>query len=236
MSNNYHVIIPCAGSGSRFGLAVPKQYYQILDKTVLEWTLNSFIELSDAIKSISVIYTAEDNYILAYKLKYPTINFIAVGGQSRAESVLNGLHYLSNKIAQPNDWVMVHDAARCLIDKQDILNLLDRVKETQIGGILAIAATDTIKQVDQSNLNIEQTIDRNKIYLAQTPQVFKHQELLDALTQINLDAITDESSAIEQFGKSSQVVLTQYPNFKITYPQDILLAEFILQQRLERGI
>ncbi len=228
MKNNYHVLIPCAGSGSRFGSSMPKQYYPLLDKTVLDWTLLAFLELlSTHIQSITVIYSAENLLIDEYIQRYPQVSFIACGGNSRAQTVINGLASL-NKHHTEQDWVMVHDAARCLINGSDIISLIEHVEQNGIGCILASKATDTIKQVI-SGCNINKTLDRQTIYLAQTPQLFQSHELFNALKNSDLNIITDESSAIELHGGISEVVISKYPNFKITYFQDIQFAEVVLQ-------
>lgn len=232
MKHKYHVLIPCAGSGSRFGNSLPKQYHQLLNKTILEWTLQSFLSIKHSIiESISVVHNVDDESIEKYIQNYPQVNFIAKGGDSRAESVLNGLLNLSG-IDKDSDWVMVHDAARCLIDSRDVISLIEYVEINNIGAILATGATDTIKYVDIDNMQIKQTIDRNSVYLAQTPQLYKYSDLVSSLQNVDLSAVTDESSAIELSSLPSHVVIAKHPNFKITYPQDIQLAEMILKDRV----
>lgn len=228
----FHVIIPCAGSGSRFASNIPKQYHELLDKTVLDWTLQAFTNLN-IINSISVVYSPTDNLIQKYIRNYPQINFLPVGGASRAESVQNGLEALA---VSDNDWILVHDAARCCIDERDVLNMIQQLKDDIIGGVLAIAATDTIKRVDVGSLNIVETIDRSQIYLAQTPQMFRYSVLKKALQHSSLAAITDEASAVELLQLPVGIVVTKYPNFKITYQQDLELAKYILTQRKERQV
>lgn len=230
--NNLHVLIPCAGNGSRFGSDVPKQHHLLAGKTVLEWTLEVFLSVAK-FKSINVVHTSQDPYIINYLDKFPRVNFIPVGGSSRAESVLNGLHELQ---VQHNlsDWVLVHDAARCCLDNSDLNNLIAQVTQGDIaGGILATVATDTIKLAANNSKLIDKTLDRRQIYLAQTPQMFKLDDLISALTNIDLNLVTDEASAMELSGKTVCIVEAQQPNFKITYPHELKLAEFLLNNRLK---
>lgn len=232
MKHKYHVLIPCAGSGSRFGNSLPKQYHQLVDKTILDWTLQSFLSINPSIiESISVVHNADDKNIENYIQNYPQVNFIAKGGDSRAKSVLNGLLSLDG-IDKDNDWVMVHDAARCLIDSRDVISLIEYVEINNVGAILATGATDTIKYVDTSSMQIKQTIDRTSLYLAQTPQLYKYSDLVNSLLNSDLSMVTDESSAIELSGLPSHVVLAKHLNFKITYPQDTELAEIVLKNRV----
>jgi 2-C-methyl-D-erythritol 4-phosphate cytidylyltransferase len=231
-----HVLIAAAGSGSRFGSELPKQHNQLAGKTVLEWTLELFLS-ANKFKSLNVIHAPNDTYIRNYKSKYPQVSFIAVGGGSRAESVLNGLNVLQT-LNPPSDWVLVHDAARCCLDLVDLKNLIKQVESSPAavsGGILATAATDTLKlSLNNSNL-IAKTLDRRQIYLAQTPQMFRLADLIQALNSVDLEQVTDEASAMELAGKTVCLVETQHPNFKITYPHELKLAEFLLNKRLEES-
>lgn len=223
----YHVLIPCAGHGSRFGSELPKQYQPLLGQTVLDWTLQTFLA-SSKVSSISVIHSVNDSRIVDYSTKYPTIKFSAKGGDTRAQSVINGLKSLN---VDSDDWVLVHDAARCCINVHDIDKLINELSSSDVGGILATNATDTIKLADD-RLNIQQTIDRNSVYLAQTPQMFKHGILLNALEQADLNVVTDEASAVELCGLKVKIVKADYPNLKVTYPHDLIFAENVLAQRI----
>lgn len=231
--NNLHVLIPCAGSGSRFGSSVPKQHHLLSGKTVLEWTLEVFI-LAANFQSINVIHTSQDPYIISYINKFPRVNFMPVGGNSRAESVLNGLHELQAQY-NSNDWVLVHDAARCCLEISDLNNLIAQItaRNDIDGGILASAATDTIKLAQGALKLIDKTLDRRQIYLAQTPQMFKLGDLISALTNTDLNLVTDEASAMELSGRIVCLVEAQQPNFKITYSHELKLAEFLLSNRLK---
>lgn len=227
----YHTIIPCAGHGSRFGSELPKQYHALAGKTVLDWTLLAFSSV-DYITSITVVCSPNDSYIDDYKKRFPNVVFANVGGSSRAESVANGLSFLN---ADPNDWILVHDAARCCIDRRDICKMIESLHFDIVGGILAVPATDTIKKVNPQTSLIESTIDRSTIYQAQTPQMFRS-FLLSAALDSGLESITDEASAIEKLGHPIRIVPATYPNFKITYQQDIEFAECILLRRQQARI
>lgn len=225
--NKLHVLIPCAGSGNRFGSTLPKQYHQLAGKTVLDWTLITFIE-NKKFASICVVYSANDSYMHDYFKKYPQVTFIPLGGVSRAESVSNGLSAL---YADSNDWVLVHDAARCCLTNFDLEQLINQVQQKNVGGILAQIATDTVKLVDLQMMVVNKTLNRNQIYLAQTPQMFKFSELKQALLKADKQFITDEASAMEIAGHEVQIIPAKYPNFKVTYQQDLELAELLLLKR-----
>ena len=234
--SDMHVLIAAAGSGSRFGSELPKQHNQLAGKTVLEWMLELFLS-ANKFKSLNVIHAPNDTYIRNYKSKYPQVNFIAVGGASRAESVLNGLNVLQT-FNQPPDCVLVRDAARCCLDLADLKNLIKQVESSPAavsGGILASIATDTLKLSLNNSALIAKTLDRRQIYLAQTPQMFKLADLIHALNSVDLKQVTDEASAMELVGKTVCLVETKFPNFKITYPHELKLAEFLLNKRLEES-
>lgn len=222
---NYSVIIPCAGSGSRFASDLPKQYYPLLGKTVLDWTLNVFQQIA-VISHIYVITQSSDIYIHAYANKYSKLTILKIGGSTRAETVSNALDYLQ---LAADSWVLVHDAARCCIQVKDIMNLIKSVKDLSSGGILASRSVDTLKQTDGFN-NIVKTIDRSRVYHAQTPQMFRAAELAAALRlcQQQQLVVTDEASALEVAGKTVAIIENGSHNLKITHPLDLKLAATIL--------
>jgi 2-C-methyl-D-erythritol 4-phosphate cytidylyltransferase len=222
------VIIPCAGSGSRFNSAIPKQYLPLLDKTVLDWTLQAFLRVKQ-ISAIYVVCQADDGYIEDYRLTYSTVSFLTYGGETRAATVTNALDIIN---ANNDDWILVHDAARCCVDPSDIEKMIVSLEGAAIGGILASKATDTLKQVDIDG-NIIATIDRSSTYQAQTPQMFRYEVLKSALVKCrnaNMN-VTDEASAVEFLGKTVKIVESDNCNLKVTYPQDLLMAECIIKNR-----
>ncbi len=153
------------------------------------------------------------------------------GGATRAESVFNGLNWLLEEGAAARDWVLVHDAARCLILPDWINLLIDACLQDEVGGLLALPLPDTLKQ-SQSGRVIA-TLKRDNKWLAQTPQMFRIGSLIEALEMAG-DAVTDESSAIEAMGLQPRLVAGSAQNFKVTYPQDFELAEAVLYNRTLR--
>ena len=217
-----YVLIPCAGTGSRFGRDIPKQYTKIGNKTVIEHTLNAFLQLPE-ITEIVVVVSTDDTEIDKYTLISPKIRVARVGSDTRAKTVFNGLNLLQ---CEANDWVLVHDAARCCISIQSIRYMLLQLSEDKVGGILAIPVNDTLKQIDNGLIN--KTVDRNNLYHAQTPQMFRYNVLHKALSSCDLESITDDASAVEALGLPVRLVLGELSNMKLTNQSDIKLAEFYL--------
>jgi len=228
MIKNCYALIPCAGSGSRFGTELPKQYHNLLDRTVLDWTLSAF-EMVQSIHKVYVICQPGDKCIDAYKARYNKVEVLRVGGDTRAKTVMNALEYCKFDDA----WVMVHDAARCCIEPADIERLIGIVESYGDGAILASKAVDTLKSVNNGIVN--GTIDRSSVYHAQTPQMFRADGLLTALRRSIDDnlAVTDEASAIEHVGEACRIVECGGYNFKITHPIDLKFAEAILRARFD---
>ena len=150
------------------------------------------------------------------------------GGATRAQSVLNGLGALRSRGAQDHDWVLVHDAARCLITPAQINTLIDACQHDAVGGLLALRLPDTLKRAQDSR--VAETVERADKWLAQTPQMFRLGPLVDALNAAG-DAVTDESSAMEALGSHPLLVDGSAQNFKVTYPADFALAAAVLQAR-----
>ncbi len=221
----YHVIIPAAGVGTRFQHKLPKQYHKILGKTLLEWSIAAFTSLAE-IYQILVVVSPTDPYIEPLINHIPRVKLCTNGGNTRGESVLQGLKALED--SADNDWVLVHDAARCCIRTEDIKSLIQRLSEQDHGGILANIAVDTVKQVSSAFL-VEKTIPRQHIYLAQTPQMFRFNQLVTALSN-NVEHCTDEAQAIELQGGLVEVVPCANHNFKVTYQHDLELAQILLAQ------
>ncbi len=222
MADKFIVLIPCAGSSVRFGGDIPKQYVTIAGKTILEHTLNVFISL-EQIHSIILVASINDSYINSYKNLSDKISIKKVGGKTRAETVLNGLNSLN---CSYNDWILVHDAARCCIKSEIIKKMIDELVVDEVGGILAVGATDTIKKVDKGI--ITGTLKRENIYLAQTPQMFRYGILKKSLNNKDLTNFTDEASAVEQLGYLVKIVQSDIANIKVTYKVDLLFAEMLL--------
>ena len=216
-------LIPCAGTGTRAGSEGPKQYQLVAGQPMVRHTLAAFAAvpgLAGVLVVVSVgdgFFDDEDAFLIA-----------ACGGNTRALSVLNGLNALLERGASLQDWVMVHDAARCLITPAQIQNLMAACLPDAVGGLLALKLPDTLKR--EAGGRVAQTVDRSDKWLAQTPQMFRIGELQAAL-QAAGDTVTDEASALEFVGRQPLLVEGSAQNFKVTYPQDFALAQAVLQSR-----
>jgi 2-C-methyl-D-erythritol 4-phosphate cytidylyltransferase len=224
----YWVVVPAAGVGARMGADSPKQYLPLLDKTVIEHTLLCLL----AIPRISGIYVAlgvKDTHWPQLVIATNTLIHRVEGAAERAGSVLNALIALSD-VAKDNDWVLVHDAARPCVRYEDIELLINSVGEHSVGGVLGVPVSDTLKKV--SDENIVSTLDRRDLWQAQTPQMFRLGLLRSCLQRAIAEkkTITDEASAVEAFDYLPLIVKGRSSNLKITYPEDLAIASFLLQQ------
>ena len=224
------VIIPAAGVGRRMGSDVPKQYLLLNDKPVIEHTLNIF-KSHPAVSEIVVAISNEDEYWSSVNTSSSNIIHKTDGGKERCDSVLNGLEFLQNK-ADVDDWVLVHDAARPCLREKDLNLLLDTLIQHDVGGILAVPVRDTMKRSEKDSNLIAETVERENLWHALTPQMFRYKLLNDALkSALNENkTITDEASAIEHAGYKPVLVEGHADNIKITRPEDLALAAFYLRQ------
>ena len=225
-----HVLIACGGTGSRAGGALPKQYQEVAGQCVLTHTLHAFAAVPAVDRIVCVIAPADTLFssLVAPFCLDKRLTPVAIAGETRAQTVVNGLRHLIEQGAAADDWVLVHDAARCLVTPELIRRLIAQCQFDTVGGLLAIPLADTLKQaVDGKSAA---TCDRSDKWLAQTPQMFKLGALLSALSAAS-EAVTDEASAMEQAGHAPRLVLGSAQNFKITYPEDFALAELILSKR-----
>ena len=216
-------LIPCAGNGSRSGAVGPKQYQQIAGKAMVMHTLAAFAGVERLVGTL-VVVSVGDNFF-----DQSPVQVDACGGATRAQSVTNGLDALLKRGANPADWVLVHDAARCLITAEQINTLIDACLPDAVGGLLALPLPDTLKAAKDGR--VAATLERSDKWLAQTPQMFRIGELRIALLAAG-DTVTDESSAIEFVGGRPLLVEGSAQNFKVTYRQDFALAESVLRSRL----
>lgn len=224
----YWVVVPAAGVGARMGASFPKQYLSLLNQTVIEHTLTRLLSVP-SVAGVYVAIGAQDNFWNQLLIaSHPAIRRVE-GAAERAGSVLNALVALS-EIAKPDDWILVHDAARPCVKVKDIETLINQVANHPVGGILGVPVSDTLKNV-QGN-SILSTTDRSNLWQAQTPQLFRLGLLRDCLQQAVAEGktITDEASALEQFGYQPLMVKGSSTNLKITYPEDLAIASFLLQQ------
>ncbi|NLY12717.1 MAG: 2-C-methyl-D-erythritol 4-phosphate cytidylyltransferase [Gammaproteobacteria bacterium] len=224
----FWLVIPAAGIGRRMQAACPKQYLTVSGKTILELTLQCFLERPDVMGIVLALAEHDTWWSQLDMAGDPRIQTV-IGGAERADSVLNALLALNDRGAQADDWVLVHDAARPLLKSADLERLLLELADDPVGGILAVPARDTLKRVSATGA-ILTTIDRSVIWHALTPQMFRlgllQRALADALqAQV---AITDESSAMEWAGLSPRIVEGCASNIKITRPEDLQLLQNLL--------
>jgi 2-C-methyl-D-erythritol 4-phosphate cytidylyltransferase len=222
-------IVPAAGQGTRIGDAVPKQYIPIAGKPMMFHSLEALAAVS-RISSVCVVLSPLDNHWgehdwSAFSGK---IEPIFAGGAHRSQSVANGLKHLEDRAAK-DDWILVHDAARPCITAQLVDQFLDEVGDDPVGGLLAMPLADTLKSADEQQ-RVAATIPRLNLWRAQTPQMFRYDMLRRGLEK-KPDA-TDESQAVESLGGyGPRLVQGENSNLKVTFAEDLFLAEMILKRQ-----
>ncbi len=227
-SSDIWALIPCAGTGSRAGAATAKQYQMIAGQALVAHTLSAFAAVARIRQTLVLLAQDDTGFARLVPERLHHCIGVVCGGATRAATVFNGLGVLRERGAHDQDWVLVHDAARCLITPALIDRLIDACADDTVGGLLAWPATDTIKRA--SGERVAQTVDRNAHWLAQTPQMFRLGLLHQALATAS-EAVTDESSAIEAMGLSPRLVQGDSSNFKVTVAQDFVLAHAVLSAR-----
>jgi 2-C-methyl-D-erythritol 4-phosphate cytidylyltransferase len=225
-------IVPAAGVGKRMQANCPKQYLCIDNETILSHTVMRLLS-HPLISQVIVALGVNDQYFAESTLAHHKDIIRVTGGTERVNSVLNGLKAVDRNIYP---WVLVHDAARPCVDHQDIDKLISQCLSNDYGGILATPVRDTMKRGVQANgdsCTIESTVEREQLWHALTPQMYKTDELTSAIEQAldNGLNITDEASAIEQANLPSLLVSASSENIKITHPNDLALAEFYLTKQ-----
>lgn len=215
--------------GSRAGAGEPKQYRWLAGQAMVWHTLGAFRRVPRVVQTL-VVVAPGDTFFRAYEGLPPDANLAIAhcGGGTRAQSVRNGLQALADRGVSPSDWVLVHDAARCLITPEAIERLIDACAEDPVGGLLAHRLPDTLKR--EVGGRVADTVDRSDKWLAQTPQMFRLGALMTAYDLAG-SQVTDEASAIERTGQKPLLVPGEAQNFKVTYPDDFALAEAILESR-----
>ena len=219
-------LVPCAGTGSRAGTPGPKQYEALAGQALVAHTLAALAGVERLVATLVVLATDDALFETAVPGFVGEGAWVArVGGASRAETVAQGLAELRARGAQAHDWVLVHDAARCLIRPEWVNRLIDACTDDEVGGLLALPLADTLKQ--EVSGRVLATVDRLGKWAAQTPQMFRLGLLEPALRAAG-DAVTDEASAVEMLGHQPKLVRGEIDNFKITWPGDFALAERLL--------
>ncbi len=231
ITQSYIAIVPAAGVGSRMKADRPKQYLLIDGKAVLEHTVEKLLLHPKIVKVVVAITEGDPYYPELSIANHPDVIRVA-GGKERADSVLSGLNYVSAQFS--SEWVLVHDAARPCVSLTDIDRLIEVCVAHPTGGILASPVRDTMKRATPAQ-DIDHTVEREALWHALTPQMFKTQQLNQALGEALQQgiAITDEASALEWLGQTPALVQGNASNIKITQPEDLALAEFYLSR--ERG-
>src|SRR5512139_2461576 len=224
MSESFYALVPAAGSGSRMGGELPKQYLPLAGRPLIHHALTTLCAYPD-ISTVFVVLAPGDEQFHQYDWSHcgDKLQPLYCGGQTRAESVLNGLMAAE---LEPDDWVLVHDAARPCITHALLTRLISELREDPVGGILAAPLADTLKRADAAQ-RVARTEPREGLWQAQTPQMFRTGLLLQALQAA--PSVTDEASAVEALGLHPKLVASDSSNFKVTYPQDLQMAELLLQ-------
>lgn len=225
----YWLVMPAAGAGRRFGDRVPKQYAPLHGRTVIEWSLAPFLSDGRCAGAVVVIAPTDSWWPKVAEHIPPVI--VAQGGGERSESVRSGLQALNRK-AEPGDWVLVHDAARPCLSAAERDRLLEQAGAHAVGGLLAVAAADTLKRAGGDRA-CEATVDRSGLWRAGTPQMFHYGRLCEALDRAlaGKHFPTDESQALEWLGDRPLLVEGSPMNIKVTSPEDLALAEALLAMR-----
>lgn len=229
----YFALIPAAGSGSRMGAELPKQYLEVAGAPMLLHAVRALCA-HPKIEQVFVVLAADDAHFAAYDWTPfdAKLRRLYCGGVTRAESVLNGLRAI-DPVSQPEDWVLVHDAARPCLAQAHLDALITTLAADEVGGLLAVPVADTLKRAD-ADARVIATEPRENLWQAQTPQMFRHGLLLRALEALGTDTPTDEARAIEHLGLKPKLVACDATNLKVTYSQDLRLAELILGSRKEK--
>ena len=225
-SPRLYALVPCAGVGERAGSGGPKQYTRVAGRSVVAHTLAALAAVERMVATL-VVLAPDDSAFEAHAEGFS--GWVArCGGATRASSVAHGLDELRRRGAQAADWVLVHDAARCLVRPREVDDLIDACLADACGGLLALPLADTLKQEREGR--VDATLDRAGKWLAQTPQMFRIGALQDALRAAG-DAVSDEAGAMEAAGHAPLLVRGSIENFKLTWPGDFDLAERLLRSR-----
>jgi len=222
-------LVPCAGVGARAGAGGPKQYRSVAGRPVVAHTLAALAQVPALDATLVVLSPSDTDFDRVMHGYEGERGWVArCGGDSRAETVANGLRELQARGAQPHDWVLVHDAARCLLRPEWVQRLIDACRDDEVGGLLALPLADTLKQ--ELDGRVTATVDRAHKWAAQTPQMFRLGLLQPALVHAGA-TVTDEASAVEALGHAPRLVRGEMENFKLTWPEDFELAERLLASR-----
>jgi 2-C-methyl-D-erythritol 4-phosphate cytidylyltransferase len=224
-------LIPAAGSGSRFATAAPKQYALLAGRPMLWHAIRAVCV--PQVANVFVVLTAGDEQFARHDWSAfeGKLEPLYCGGETRRDSVFNGLVAVGGSV-QADDWMLVHDAARPCLPRADLDNLMAEAGGDAVGAILAVPVAETVKKAGKDEAGVTRiaaTEDRAQLWLAQTPQMFRVALLTQAL--LRAGHVTDEASAIEHLGLRPRLVAGSRRNLKVTYPEDVAIAEAILGSR-----
>jgi len=230
LADRLFALIPAAGSGLRMGPGVPKQYFRLGGQTMLEHAVDALLAAPDLEHVLVVV--APDDVTHRQLARRARLDFASVGGATRTASVRNGLRVMrAMQRIEDDDWVLVHDAARPCLAREELMHLIDALATDEVGGLLALPVADTLKRTQCGR--VAETVDRDGLWRAVTPQMFRAGLLARALDGANattgVESITDESGAIEALQLYPRLVEGQATNIKVTVPSDWPLAEAILR-------
>ena len=223
----FWAVIPAAGVGRRMGAEIPKQYLIVNGRRIIDWSIEAMLS-HPMIDGLSVALATDDPWWSESEYAdHPDVVRV-VGGKERSDSVLSALLELGRRVP-PDDWVLVHDAARPCVRREDITRLIEVAREHPVGGLLGMPVRDTMKRTDALN-EISRTVSREHLWHAFTPQMFRLSALIRALQAARSSAhgVTDEASAMEAEGLAPRMIEGRGDNLKVTRPEDLALAEFYL--------
>ncbi len=226
----FRALVPAAGSGARFGHATPKQYLPLAGRPLIAHTLAALCA-HPRIDGVAIVLSPDDERFdrIAPEAWRGRCDALRCGGRTRAETVLNGLLAMRGRWSE-DDWVLVHDAARPCLSRVLLDRLIDTLADDPVGGIAALPLADTVKRADDTG-RIAETVPRDGLWAAQTPQMFRLGLLVRALSSSTAAEITDEASAVERLGLRPRLVPGDPANLKVTYPDDLRTAERHLLDR-----
>ena len=233
MSKAY-ALIPAAGTGTRVGAAVPKQYVEIAGRPMLYHALRSLARHPRIEQVLVVLAQGDQRFARCDWSEFGNrIEPLYCGGETRAATVFNGL-LAAHDTLSADDWVLVHDAARPCLGREELDRLFGELGEDDVGGLLAVPVTDTLKRANRES-RVAATEPRDNLWLAQTPQMFRYRLLMEALRVADPAVATDEARAVEGLGRKPRLVMGSTCNIKVTYAEDLALAELILRSSQPRA-
>ncbi|RPH58787.1 MAG: 2-C-methyl-D-erythritol 4-phosphate cytidylyltransferase [Burkholderiales bacterium] len=226
-ARRFFAVIPAAGAGTRLGAALPKQYLPLAGRAMIRWSVDAMLA-APWVERVLVVVAPDDRHAAPLLAPLRRVEVLAAGGATRRDSVLAGLRALTESGARSDDWVLVHDAARPGLDAALLERLRAGLADSAVGGLLAVPVSDTVKQVGNDRRTVLATLDRERLWLAQTPQMFPLGMLGDALAAC--PEATDEAAAIECAGHAPLLVEGRRSNFKVTTAEDLQLMRWVLER------